>query len=426
MKNYIFWFLVLSSTWESNASKPGEALLELINAHRGKFLRVENETYEGDILIDSLANTTLFFENVVIKGDVTITRITRSNILGRMQIEGNLNIIGSVYSTYHNVDTRLLYLQNYAGWNGFYWNSFVNIKCRAMQVRQAKLKKGTSAINENFFNGLYVRGGFERNNWNNVWIRNGNDGFADHTTIGTIESNDRWGTTFTSPFVVEHFDFSDTDAPDTVLSIGIRHDGPRPIVLKNGFIERHYYAYKGEMIAYNVEIRSCKNLPAISGNYQFDVSQKAGKVGNFAPTPAMGIIRNCEFKDSLAGFAYEDARVVPASDAVTTSPFAIEIIRVDSQSGIVVKYVSSATTQISIVVRGRDVGEIRHQSGDRDKQYGLGHKATGAKDEYIIARSTAFAGEEQKVWILPSSTGLTTVTGVQIFHGPTGYSIIQN
>ncbi len=409
---------------------PASKLQELIDSHKGKFLRVSNEVYDGDILIDTLSNTTIFFENVTIRGNLTLMKLMKSQILGRLIVRGDLNIIGCMYSKFENIETNFLYLQNFAGWGGFYWNTFDGLICQAMQVRQAKLTNGLSAINENYFNGLYVRGGLEKNNWNNLWIRSGvSGGGLEHTRLGTIDAENRWEATYTNPFVIEHFDFSDTNGKD-VQSAGIIHEGPRPIVLRSGFIEHHHVAYRGNIIAQNVEIRSCKILPALSGIYDFDVSQTVGKVGNFKSQTAEGIIGNCEFKNGLSGFSGKDIEVLAfnnnSNENINQSNSYLKLVKRTDYSALVFEYLSNRTIPISIVVRGQNVGSIRHQSGGHNKQYGLGHQSTGQADEYYVARSYAFAGEPQAIWIMPGSSPETIVTGFQIYEGIVGYKMRQD
>jgi hypothetical protein len=268
MRTLIF-FLTLTiciPAFSAEAVMSSSTLKSIIDGGGG-YVEVNGGTYTGDVSLGPYTNKVIVFKNVTVNGDLTLQRMNNLIVQGKLKVTGDLNLIGMIYCDLQNITSNFIYLQNYAGWGGFYWNTFKNIHSKAMQIRQAALKNGTSAINENYFEGLYLRGGLAKNNWNNLWIRNGgNITSSDHNyvdRIGLDPDLDYWSTVYTNPFVINHFDFSDTDAPSNVKSTGIRHEGPRPITVRNGFIEHHYYSHSGEMTFENVEMRSNSNIPAL-------------------------------------------------------------------------------------------------------------------------------------------------------------------
>ncbi len=379
------------------------------------FARIQPGIYSGDIHLDSLSEMLIIFENVTIEGNLTITRSRGTVFEGKLRVKGDLNLIGLQYCRLGNMNARFVYIQNFAGWGGFYWNTFNNLSCRAMQVRQARLKRGISAINENYFNGLYIRGGLAKNNWNNLWIRSGgNADPSDHTTLGTIADSVRWNTVYTNPFVIDHFDFSDSRSPEGTKSCAVKHEGPRPIHLKNGFVEHHDLAYQGKIVSENVEFRSCKVVPALSGEFDFDVAQTVGKIGNFRARPAPGIISDPLFSAGIRA-PFSGKGIQSLGEGVQIKPGASNML--------IYEWVAQRSGTISIVARGRYIGSLRHQSGNNTRQYGLGHQAKGGTEAYIVGRSKVKKGERQRVWVIPHKSENTVVTGLQIYEGYTGFQI---
>lgn len=416
MRTLIFYlcFTVCVTTVLASEESPSSTLKSIIDGGGG-YVEVNGGTYSGDVNLGPYTNKVIVFKNVTINGNLTLQRMKNLTLEGRLKVTGDLNLIGMIYCDLENITSNFMYIQNYAGWGGFYWNTFKNIQSKAMQVRQAALKNGTSAINENYFEGLYIRDGLAKNNWNNVWIRNGgNITSSDHNytdRIGLDPDLDYWSTVYTNPFVINHFDFSDTNAPSSSRSTGIRHEGPRPISVQNGFIEHHYYSHAGEMVLENVEMRSNTNIAAISGNLDFDVGKVVGKVGNYKALPAVGLVDNYDFENGLTGYT---GKGISVSGGVVS-------IKNGTYDALEFRYTAKRTGPISIVVRGQYVVEVKHQSGSGPRQYGLGHKYTGKQDEYIIARSTARAGETQRIWVRAASGKTAKVTGFQVYEGLTGF-----
>ncbi len=413
MYSLLFFVIsLLSFLGNPQTSLNSDIIGQLIEADSDGYVIIAGGTYYGDLTLDQLTGKTIVFKNVTIKGSLTITKMSHSHISGNLKVTSDLNLIGLKYCSFQNITSSFLYLQNYAGWGGIYWNTFKQIHCKGMQVRQAKLKSGTSAINENYFEGLYVRGGLAKNDWKNVWIRDDpNSQIPDHTLIGTLPLDEKWSTVYTNPFVINHFDFSDSEAPKGIRSMGIKHEGPRPIKLQNGFVEHHYYSHEGELIFENVEIRSCKSVKALSGNYDFDVSNVAGKIGNFKAIPAIGRVTNYNFNSGMEGFL---------GKGLTLKKNTV-IIGARDYDALIYEFTAPRTGFISIVVRGEKIGSIRHQSGDRQKQYGLGHRSTGRANEYYVGRSQMYEGEKQTIWILASKNTPSVITGFQVFDGVNGF-----
>lgn len=419
----------------------------------GNDVLVPQGSYTGDITISGTGRTVVF-EDVAITGDITITALYHSTVRGRCSCT-DLRIFGIQNCIIEAIRGDFMYIQNRAGVSGVYWNVFKSLSFNALQVRQAALTSGTSAINQNAFRDCTFKGGHDNNTFTdadtnavgvNVWLRDevaevAEGGtyptYTEDYTEGSFSGSAKWDAIYTNPFEFDGFDFSYSDGFGTTpdISWGIKNESTTSCEpwLKNGFIEDVDRAYSGaECNAVNVEVRDSV-IYKTPGDHQ----TSAGRVESGSLlVPIIPAWDNFELKKALIG-------VTTTGTISYVAPDDVPYTTVMSMGGVAIKLDNSAagststawwtlvfeakfTGPVNFVVRGVNYNNISIQVNSGSIVFNTSMQNPSNDEEgYESIMVTCEAGDTITCRIYPPTSGIAYITGVGSFYGKNFMALTQ-